>query len=477
MVYLAEQPAIGRKVALKVIHKELADNHEIVTRFFNEARAVNQIGNEHIVAINDLDQSPDGEYFFVMEYLDGRTLALVLAEDGPLDVRRALHVSAQIADALGATHRSGVIHRDLKPDNVMLVDKLGDPDFVKVLDFGLAKMFFDASSPLTARGVILGTPHYMAPEACKAKLTVDHRADIYALGVLMFEMTTGRIPFDGRSTGEIMRKQITEQPPSPIGWNESIPPAVEQIILRCLAKSAADRFQTMDDLRGALLDPESYMNSGPPLMTGASVDRGDDARTLIQARPPAVEDAIEMSGYRPKGPSDTLTNLVQPVVPKNDTIRMQTDVRSARRPAVSTSRRPSWATVLALALSAIVIGLLVALMTSDDAGDGRTAVGDAARLDATDDVVMPSVPAASPARPATVRLTFNTTPSGAEIVDQTGQVLGTTPHTIEVVKDDNEHVFTLRHPQSRERQKTVHTREHQSFEIELEPRRGHPFKR
>ncbi|MEM9493638.1 MAG: serine/threonine-protein kinase, partial [Myxococcota bacterium] len=180
-VYLAEHPLIGKRVALKVIHQELAARREIVTRFFNEARAVNQIGNDHIVEIHDFGQTPAGEYFFVMEYLDGRNLAQVLLQEGALAVVRAQHIAAQIASALGAAHACAIVHRDLKPDNIMLVPRLGDPDFVKVLDFGLAKMVAQPNQAITAQGVVLGTPHYMSPEACDNPSDIDHRADIYSL--------------------------------------------------------------------------------------------------------------------------------------------------------------------------------------------------------------------------------------------------------------------------------------------------------
>src|SRR5688572_13443901 len=138
-VYLAEHPLIGKKVALKVIHSELSTNKEVVQRFFQEARACNQIGNEHIVEIHDFGVTPDNDHFYIMEYLEGRTLASLLAKHTALDVMKSLHIGAQIASALSAAHVSGVIHRDLKPDNIMLIKRLGDPDFVKVLDFGLAK--------------------------------------------------------------------------------------------------------------------------------------------------------------------------------------------------------------------------------------------------------------------------------------------------------------------------------------------------
>ncbi|MEZ4358703.1 MAG: protein kinase [Kofleriaceae bacterium] len=282
-VYLAEHPLIGKKVALKVIHRELASNREVVQRFFQEARAVNTIGHEHIVQIHDFGQTPEGDHFYIMEYLDGPTLARLISREGGLEVRRALHIAAQIASGLIAAHECGVIHRDLKPDNIMLLTRPGAVDFVKILDFGLAKMFASGQSPLTAAGVVLGTPQYMSPEACESKRDIDHRTDIYAVGILLFQMLTGTLPFDGASMGEVLVKQVTQLPPAPRGFNPAIPPSVEQIVLRCLAKAPAGRFPTMAALREALLQPEAYLASSPPMSAARSVAPGEgpDARTMM----------------------------------------------------------------------------------------------------------------------------------------------------------------------------------------------------
>ena len=283
-VYLAEHPLIGKRVALKVIHRELAGNRDVVSRFFQEARAVNKIGNEHIVEIHDFGVTPEGDHFIIMEYLEGKTLASILSRETALDVMRSLHVGAQIASALASAHAAGIIHRDLKPDNIMLMARLGDPDFVKVLDFGLAKVFSAATAVKTAAGVLLGTPQYMSPEACESKRDVDHRTDIYALGVLLFQMMTGVLPFDGESMGEVLVKQVTALPPAPRGLNPAIPPSVEQILLRCLAKPVDARFATMQKLRDALLDPEAYLHGSPPIAPARSVVPGEavvDARTVM----------------------------------------------------------------------------------------------------------------------------------------------------------------------------------------------------
>jgi serine/threonine protein kinase len=290
-VYLAEHPLIGKRVALKVIHRELAGNREVVSRFFQEARAVNRIGNEHIVEIHDFGVTPEGDHFFIMEYLDGKTLASILSCEKAIDVVRSLHIGAQIANALAAAHAAGIVHRDLKPDNIMLMPRHGDQDFVKVLDFGLAKVFSAATAVKTAAGVLLGTPQYMSPEACESKRDIDHRTDIYALGVLLFQMMTGVLPFDGQSMAEILVKQVTALPPAPRGLNPAIPPSVEQILLRCLAKPVDARFATMQNLREALLDPEAYLRGSPPIAPARSVAPGEavvDAKTAMVhvAQPP-----------------------------------------------------------------------------------------------------------------------------------------------------------------------------------------------
>jgi serine/threonine-protein kinase len=267
-VYLAQHPLIGKKVALKVIHNELSANKEVISRFFNEAKAANQIGHDHIVSIHDFGQTDDGQHFYIMEFIEGRTLASVLVERRTLHPQRCLHITAQIASGLAAAHNANIIHRDLKPDNVMLVNRMGDADFVKILDFGLAKIL-DSQKQLTAIGVVLGTPQYMSPEACESRRDLDSRSDIYSLGILMFQMLTGRVPFEGNSMGEVLVKQVTKLPPAPRALNPAVPPSVEQIVLRCLAKDRGTRFQNMGELRNAVLDPEKYLASSPPVVLAA----------------------------------------------------------------------------------------------------------------------------------------------------------------------------------------------------------------
>ena len=364
-VYLAEHPLIGKRVAMKVIHRELANNKEVVQRFFQEARAVNQIGNEHIVEVHDFGVTPEGDHFYIMEHIDGRTLASVLTRERALGVMRAMHIGAQIAHALGAAHSAGIIHRDLKPDNIMLVPKLGDPDFVKVLDFGLAKMFqgHGAGAVQTAAGVLLGTPQYMSPEACESRRDLDYRTDIYALGVLLFQMITGVLPFEGDTMGEVLVKQVTQLPPALRGLNPSIPPSVEQVVLRCLAKQPDARFPTMAALREALLDPESYLRASPPIAAARSVAPGQasaDAKQVIAAADARMRMLKEQAtaSAAPGGLTAQRTIMYDgaaPVVPargaslgpepKLDTMRIATPAGYSSRPP-----RKVWPIVLLIGL-------------------------------------------------------------------------------------------------------------------------------
>ena len=217
VVYLAEHPVIGKKVAMKAIHPELSKNSDVVSRFVTEAKAVNQIGHEHIVDIADFGNTPEGEFYFVMEYLQGESLSERLRRETRIDVERALSISAQIADALDASHEHGDHPpRSQAREHLPRATRGRDRDFVKVLDFGLAKLTPGEQKVThkTRTGSVMGTPYYMSPEQCEGKIEIDHRADIYSLGVMLFEMLTGKVPFGGEGYGEIIVKHVTMPPPS-----------------------------------------------------------------------------------------------------------------------------------------------------------------------------------------------------------------------------------------------------------------------
>jgi serine/threonine-protein kinase len=252
VVYRARHAALGKNLAVKVLRAEVSKDQEIVQRFRQEAQSASAIGNEHIIDISDFGALPDGSTYFVMEFLDGVSLTTAMASTRPFPVQRTVHIAKQICTALGAAHERGIVHRDLKPDNIYLVRRSGDTDFVKVLDFGIAKVG-GSTSKLTRAGQVFGTPHYMSPEQC-AGTEVDHRTDIYALGVILYEMCSGRVPFDADNLMGILTKHLYEMPipprslPPPI----DVPPALEQVILKALAKRKEDRYQSMGELRADL---------------------------------------------------------------------------------------------------------------------------------------------------------------------------------------------------------------------------------
>ncbi len=267
IVYLAEHTRLGREVALKMLRPEYADDPNVVKRFFGEARAVNQIKNENIVEITDFIEDEGSENYYIMEVLKGSSLADVQKEGIPT-TERTLAICIQVCNALTAVHDSGIVHRDLKPDNVFLTERAGQQDFVKLLDFGIAKLM-DAgdnrSLAQTSAGAVLGTPEYMSPEQVSGK-PIDHRTDIYALGVILYEMVTGRKPLSANTFGEMVMKHLTVQPPKPRNLKNvpyPISEELEGLILMCLEKDPENRPQTMAEIALRLQDIAAGTTSEP----------------------------------------------------------------------------------------------------------------------------------------------------------------------------------------------------------------------
>tara|TARA_R110002073_G_scaffold256849_5_gene419605 strand:+ start:72716 stop:74428 length:1713 start_codon:yes stop_codon:yes gene_type:complete len=277
-VYLAEHPLIGKKVALKVLHAEFASNQDVVTRFFNEAKAVNDIQHPNIVDIIDYGVIPTNRgdmVYFIMEHLDGHPLEDVIAEQSPLSPERALHICAQVADALAASHKTNIVHRDLKPDNIILIKHRSTDDFVKLLDFGIAKLTGDQpGSSRTRTGIVMGTPAYMSPEQCEGKGNIDQRTDVYALGVVLYQMITGQVPFLGSGYGEILVQHLTQPPPPPSTIRGVIPPHVEAVCMKALEKSPDARYQCMEDFIAALHDPVGFVEANGGLQGFYSTNLG-----------------------------------------------------------------------------------------------------------------------------------------------------------------------------------------------------------
>jgi serine/threonine-protein kinase len=254
-VYLAEHALIGRRAAIKSLLPSLSVQREIVDRFFNEARATTSIPDPGIVQVFDFGFHTDGTAFIVMEFLEGEPLDARIRRFGRLAASDALRLTRQAAGSLAAAHARGIVHRDLKPENIFLIR---DPEAQsgerpKILDFGIAKLGGDNPNQMRTRtGAMMGTPVYMSPEQCRGAGLVDHRSDIYALGCVLFHMLTGRPPFEAEGIGEIIAAHLREEAQPPGAVLPGIPGVVDQLVLRCLAKSPDARFQSMTELQQAL---------------------------------------------------------------------------------------------------------------------------------------------------------------------------------------------------------------------------------
>ena len=243
-VYLATDERLDRHVALKVLKEELADDERFVERFRREARAAGALSHPNIAGVFDFGQH-EARYYMVMELAEGRDLARVLREEGPLSPERSVRIASQIAQALAHAHAAGVVHRDIKPPNVII----GRSDRVKVTDFGIARAVGD--STLTATGSVLGTAHYISPEQAGGG-EVGPPADIYALGIVLYEMLTGSLPFTGDSALAVAMRHVSDDVPPPSELNPEVPAHLDSVVARATAKDPRDRFATADEMAQAL---------------------------------------------------------------------------------------------------------------------------------------------------------------------------------------------------------------------------------
>ncbi len=252
-VYLAEHTALGKKVAIKILHADMHSNAEVRARFEREAMAMARLEHENIASASDFGQLDDGAFFLAMEFIEGRSLRELLAETPRPATLRALKLLRQIASALGRAHSLEIVHRDLKPENILVVPRAAGEELVKIIDFGIARFTgaSESDKPLTQTGVIFGTPHYMSPEQAMGR-RVDAAADQYAFGVLAFELLTGRKPFDHKNLLELLDLQVNGAVPRASSAAPDLPAAIDGVFDRLLAKSPIERFSSVSDAMDAI---------------------------------------------------------------------------------------------------------------------------------------------------------------------------------------------------------------------------------
>ncbi|HSZ80956.1 MAG TPA: serine/threonine-protein kinase [Polyangia bacterium] len=394
-VYLGEHPVIGRKVAIKVLHTALAADKDIVARFFNEARAIHLIAHPNIVEILDFGQTPDGQPYFIMEYLTGEALSEIVAR-GPIPAPEVAALADQMCRALGAAHAKGIVHRDLKPHNVQIIEKDGQP-FVKILDFGVAKILAapDGSQSVKTRtGSLMGTPLYMSPEQCKGAGLLDHRTDIYSLGVMIFEMLAGRPPFMAEGIGELFAKHMLEEAPSLLELAPQTPPAMAAAIMKSLNKELDDRFPSMEDFRKSLLG-EVKITGGP-------------------AKPAAKRPGSIGAATRSLAPSQTMSPQAQSTTLSSASSEIDDELTSPKR-----NKGLIVGLAGGLAAAAVVAFLVLSKSGSSDAP--KTTPPPTAAMPA------PAAPVTPPAK-TTVTVRFEAIPTGAHVIRKSdGRDLGPSP--------------------------------------------------
>ena len=316
-VYKARQPAMKQNIALKILLKEFADNETVVKRFHQEALAASRLSHPNTIKVFDFGQTEDGILYMAMELLKGESLAHAVSRGGPMPPKRVIHIMRQCCKSLAEAHRSGIIHRDLKPDNIFLTDIQGERDFAKVLDFGVAKLkeYEGKEGTLTQAGMIFGTPKYMSPEQARSG-ALDARSDIYALGVIMYELLMGKPPFSGDNPLSILISHVNEQPRRFIQFNPKIqvPTALEAVVFKALSKDREQRHATVEQL-------QTELDAIDEMLSGATYDSVADRLPALlpgaEGDPSLVGPAIVPAGETGTAPAKPLE--------KGGTIRLGED--------------------------------------------------------------------------------------------------------------------------------------------------------
>ncbi len=368
-VYEAEHVVINRRCAVKFLHPELATNAEVVKRFIREAQAASAVRHKGIVDIYDVGTTADGAPYLVMEFLDGCSFSTLLGGGRRLPAGEAVDVAVQALSALSVAHKHGIVHRDLKPDNLYLVQTPDSPASVKLLDFGISKLTL-AGSPqdrMTRTGTVLGTPYYMSPEQAAGRPDVDHRSDLYSMGVILYEAVTGRVPFEGDNYNQLIVKIFTESFPAPREIAPDVPEALEQVILKAMDRDPGARYQDAPEMVAALvplLEPGARISRSIPLSNTAALrhlTRTPHVSPGAATMTPAAESGRTTAG--------------------------------AAEPAAK-SRAPAIAAIATAAVAVVAVAVVLVLRSGDD-----TVVGSRESASIRADAAEPAPPAVSVVAP------------------------------------------------------------------------------
>ena len=426
-VYLAEHPMIGKRVAVKMLRPDLGTDPGLVSRFFQEAKAVNEIRHPNIADISDFGHTEDGIVYFVMELMEGQSLRDRISESGPMPIDLAVTFARQVIDALAAAHRVGIVHRDLKPDNIFLVADAQVPGGfrAKLFDFGVAKLLGDKQAQVghkTIDGAVVGTPFYMSPEQALCH-DVGAAADIYAMGVVMYEMVTGTVPFRSEQLVLLLNAILKQPAPPPSRMRPDTPPWLDRLILRSLEKDPEARPRSMEEVSAILVAGGSELSGGevalgatmmaPPGLTPPPVAVGHPtaARTAIPRQPTAAGEAAVINAQSKASSATTLPKqtavrggTARPSEPMGLVTQVRTylDTRRVQR--------------VAIPLIVVVAGGIVASIF----------VSSAAKRPITE--IVPEVAPAPLPQPSHASIHINSEPPGADVVRlNDNRALGTTP--------------------------------------------------
>ncbi len=442
-VYLAYQASVDREVAIKVLRPQYSRNKLAIKRFHREAKAASRLAHPNTITVYDSGQTDDHLLYQVIELLNGKPLEQILDDDGPLEPLRAVNIVAQICDSLAEAHAACITHRDLKPDNIFIEPKYGNPEFVKVLDFGIAKISDAGVTQATATGMICGTPSYMSPEQAMGR-DLDGRSDIYSLGILLFEMLSGERPFEGDSPMEVMLKHINgEIPQLPEGIAGSLAPGFNEVLAWMLAKKPDDRPDDCQILKarlravveGAAPTAPSAVPADPPPIPGATKEAGRDDPTLNgpPARLQTDDPSLEKTGLSPAvspgaaGWAATKTDTPQWIVALAAVVFLGIGGGAAWYFLAGPGRAEPGAASATADGASSGVGAPVAPAAAggaDAAPKAAEVAPPAAGVAAAEGAAAAPV---SPVSAQTVTLTINSSPPGASVIDADGATLGKTP--------------------------------------------------